>query len=111
MQRLLFERDGVKANDTPGEHGLLTRIPFHRIAALQSVGEVLLDFVSRERRGEEDSGVALAIVEIDSDNEFLLPQVLHVSEVGASTIRKGISGPVGTGTPAGNAIGVGKGEQ
>jgi hypothetical protein len=72
---------------------------------------VFLDFVSCERRSEKDSGVALAIVEIDSDDEFLFPQVLHVSKVGASPIRKGIPGPVGTGTPAGNAIGVGKGKQ
>jgi hypothetical protein len=72
---------------------------------------VCLDFVSSDGRSEEDSGVALAIVEINGDDEFLLPQVLDVSEVGTSTIRKGVSGPVGAGSAAGDAIRVRKRQQ
>jgi hypothetical protein len=72
---------------------------------------VFLNFVSCERRSKEDSSIAFAIVEIDGDNEFLLPQILNISEVGTAPIRKGVPSPVGPPAPAANAIRIRKRQQ
>jgi hypothetical protein len=72
---------------------------------------MLLDLASCERRGEKDSGVAFAIVQVDRNDEFLLAEVLDVCEVGATAIRQRVAGAIGAETAAPDAVRVGESEQ
>jgi hypothetical protein len=78
---------------------------------LHHIRQVLLDFVPGEWRGQQDAGVALAIIEINSNNKLLLPEILHVGKMSAATIRKRVARPVRAYTSARNAIRVSKSKQ
>ena len=71
---------------------------------------MLFDVPSVERRGEQDARVALAIVEVDGDDEFFATQALRFGEMRAAAIRQRVAG-FAAGAPAADAIGIGKGEQ
>jgi len=71
---------------------------------------VLLYFIPRQWGSEEDTRVALPVIEINCDNEFLLAEALDVGEVGAATVRQSVACTVGPGATAANAVGIGEGE-
>jgi hypothetical protein len=72
---------------------------------------MFLDLASCKRRREEDPSVTFAIIEINRDDEFLLPEVLNIGEMGTAAIRQGVAGAVCAGTPAGDAVGISKCEE
>ena len=72
---------------------------------------MLLDFVTGKRCSEEDPGVALAIIEINGNDKFLLPEILDVGEMGTAAIRQCVTSPICAGTTTADAVRVSKREE
>ena len=71
LQRLLVEHELAEARRAPCDDGFRARIPRDFVARHDLVGEVLEQLVARERRRELDACFALAVVELDRDDELL----------------------------------------
>ncbi len=63
-----------------------------------------------ERRGDQDARVALAIVEVDRDDEVLPAETLRVGEVGAAAVGKRVA-RIAARTALADSVGISEGEQ
>jgi hypothetical protein len=72
---------------------------------------VFFNFVARKRRGQEYSGVTLAIVQVNRDDVVLFGEILDFREVCASAVGESVAGAISAGTTAGDAVGVGEREE
>src|SRR5918993_1033418 len=60
LQGFFFDRQCTEAQGTACNDGLLACIPFNGLDALETILQIMLDVVARQRCRKQDTGVAIA---------------------------------------------------
>ena len=87
-ERLVVDHELPEPKRAARDYGLRARVP-DDFLALDELGREVLDQVfARERRREQDPRVALAVVDVDHDDEFLACDRLRIRERRAASVRE-----------------------
>src|SRR5204862_6579356 len=87
-QRLVLEHELAETHRAARDDGFRARVPRDLLALDELRPEVLEQVRTLERRGEQDPRVALAVVDLDRDDEFLARDRLGTRERRAATVRE-----------------------
>ena len=79
IERLFLENQRVKLDDAPRYNRSFARAPFDGRGALNPIGKVLGEFGFGDGCGQKNSRIAVTVVQIHGDNEFLPRQVAGLS--------------------------------
>ncbi len=87
-QRLLLDQQLAQPHGSAGDHGFAALVPGELIASLDLVGKGLEQLLLVQRDGEAHARFALAVIEIDGDDEILSRHRLCALEYRAAAIRE-----------------------
>ena len=110
MQRLLVEHELAEAHGAARDDGFRARVPGDLVLRHELGGEVLEQVAARERRRELDLRFALAVVELDGDDELFARDGLGCRERRAAAVRELVAA-FAAGPALADAIGIREREQ
>src|SRR6185369_1453995 len=84
----------AEPNGSARKHGLRTSVPDDLLAVDELRREMLEQVLPGERRREQDPRIALAVVDVDRDDELLARDRFRIRERGAAAVRELIASAV-----------------
>ncbi len=109
-QRLLGDDQRVEPFDLAGDHRLVARRPLDLDGTTQTPARDLFQRRAVERGGEQDARLAIAVIEVERDDELAAGEPVGVREHRAAAVGEQVARR-GAVAASADAVGVGAGEQ